>query len=95
MLHITDKVLSVDMTARNNGGPSAPHHKPPPAPGHYPPGGAGASAYFSQMGFGTQDANMSNTRAKTILKEAVDAVVNSFAKHTQGYGRGKLLPVVL
>ncbi|XP_018022450.1 protein limb expression 1 homolog isoform X1 [Hyalella azteca] len=26
-------------------------------------------------------------RAKTILKEAVDAVVNSFAKHTQGYGR--------
>ena len=28
-------------------------------------------------------------RAKTILKEAVDAVVNSFAKHTQGYGRGK------
>lgn len=27
-------------------------------------------------------------RAKTILKEAVDAVVNSFAKHTQGYGRG-------
>ncbi|KAA0203336.1 hypothetical protein HAZT_HAZT008454 [Hyalella azteca] len=28
-------------------------------------------------------------RAKTILKEAVDAVVNSFAKHTQGYGRGE------
>ena len=26
-------------------------------------------------------------RAKTILKEAVYAVVNSFAKHTQGYGR--------
>ena len=34
-------------------------------------------------------ANMSDTRAKTILKEAVDAVVNSFAKHTQSYGRGK------
>lgn len=30
-------------------------------------------------------------RAKTILKEAVDAVVNSFAKHTQGYGRGTWL----
>lgn len=29
------------------------------------------------------------TRAKTVLKEAVDAVVNSFAKHTQGYGRGE------
>lgn len=30
---------------------------------------------------------MSDSRAKTILKEAVDAVVNSFAKHTHGYGR--------
>ena len=26
---------------------------------------------------------------KSVLKEAVDAVLNSFAKHTQGYGRGK------
>lgn len=32
----------------------------------------------------------SDIRAKKVLKEAVDAVVNSFAKHTQGcYGRGK------
>lgn len=31
---------------------------------------------------------MNDSRAKTVLKEAVDAVVNSFAKHTQGYGRG-------
>lgn len=30
---------------------------------------------------------MPDPRAKTILKEAVEAVVNSFAKHTQGYGR--------
>ncbi|XP_064634338.1 LIX1-like protein [Lineus longissimus] len=30
---------------------------------------------------------MSDSRAKTVLKEAVDAVVNSFAKHTHGYGR--------
>lgn len=30
-----------------------------------------------------------DARAKQVLKEAVDAVVNSFAKHTQGYGRGK------
>lgn len=29
-----------------------------------------------------------DARAKQVLKEAVDAVVNSFAKHTQGYGRG-------
>ncbi|XP_071955356.1 protein limb expression 1 homolog [Antedon mediterranea] len=30
---------------------------------------------------------MSDTKAKNVLKEAVDAVVNSFAKHTHGYGR--------
>ncbi|KAJ8049317.1 LIX1-like protein [Holothuria leucospilota] len=30
---------------------------------------------------------MSDQKAKAVLKEAVDAVVNSFAKHTQGYGR--------
>ena len=29
--------------------------------------------------------------AKSVLKEAVDAVLNSFAKHTHGYGRGKPL----
>lgn len=33
----------------------------------------------------------SDVRGKKILKEAVDAVVNSFAKHTQGYGRGELI----
>ena len=32
---------------------------------------------------------LSDARAKQVLKEAVDAVVNSFAKHTQGYGRGE------
>lgn len=30
---------------------------------------------------------------KSVLKEAVDAVLNSFAKHTHGYGRGKLKSV--
>lgn len=30
---------------------------------------------------------MPDPRAKAVLKEAVEAVVNSFAKHTQGYGR--------
>jgi len=34
---------------------------------------------------------MSDMRAKTVLKEAVDAVVNSFAKHTHGYGRGNTI----
>lgn len=37
----------------------------------------------------------SDVRAKKVLKEAVDAVVNSFAKHTQGcYGRGKYLSLL-
>lgn len=31
--------------------------------------------------------SLTDARAKQVLKEAVDAVVNSFAKHTQGYGR--------
>ncbi|XP_060083437.1 protein limb expression 1 homolog [Ylistrum balloti] len=30
---------------------------------------------------------MNDNRAKAVLKEAVDAVVNSFAKHSHGYGR--------
>jgi len=34
-------------------------------------------------------ALLPDAKAKQVLKEAVDAVVNSFAKHTQGYGRGK------
>lgn len=34
-------------------------------------------------------ATAPDAKAKQVLKEAVDAVVNSFAKHTQGYGRGK------
>lgn len=33
-----------------------------------------------------------DARAKEVLREAVDAVVNSFAKHTQGYGRGTIFP---
>lgn len=35
----------------------------------------------------TATSTLPDARAKQILKEAVDAVVNSFAKHTQGYGR--------
>ena len=37
---------------------------------------------------------MNDARAKTVLKEAVDAVVNSFAKHTHGSGRGSLVILV-
>ncbi|XP_072162805.1 protein limb expression 1 homolog [Diadema setosum] len=36
---------------------------------------------------GGDGLHMTDQRAKAVLKEAVDAVVNSFAKHTQGYGR--------
>ncbi|KAK9498081.1 hypothetical protein O3M35_003963 [Rhynocoris fuscipes] len=34
-----------------------------------------------------QSKTFPDAQAKQVLKEAVDAVVNSFAKHTQGYGR--------
>ena len=36
--------------------------------------------------------NANDFKTKAVLKEAVDAVVTSFAKHTHGYGRGKLPP---
>ena len=47
---------------------------------HKPPVGASRG--------GALTPNMTDSKAKSVLKEAVDAVVNSFAKHTQGYGRG-------
>lgn len=39
----------------------------------------------------TASAPLPDARAKQVLKEAVDAVVNSFTKHTQGYGRGEFI----
>lgn len=44
-------------------------------------------------GFGSVDMaaaglGLSNPTNPAVLREAVDAVVRSFAKHTQGYGRG-------
>ncbi|KAI5751974.1 hypothetical protein M8J77_012592 [Diaphorina citri] len=39
---------------------------------------------------GSAGNTLTDARAKQVLKEAVDAVVNSFAKHTQGYGRAKI-----
>jgi LIX1-like protein len=59
----------------NGSGIPPPH---PPIPG--------VSAMAGSSG---SSRPMSDSRAKTVLKEAVDAVVNSFAKHTHGYGRGK------
>ncbi|XP_005095681.1 protein limb expression 1 homolog [Aplysia californica] len=43
---------------------------------------AAASVHASSQG-----GQMNDAKAKTVLKEAVDAVVNSFAKHTHGHGR--------
>ena len=40
-------------------------------------------------------APLPDARAKQVLKEAVDAVVNSFTKHTQGYGRGEFIITLL
>lgn len=44
---------------------------------------AAASVHASAHGI-----QLNEDKAKTVLKEAVDAVVNSFAKHTHSCGRG-------
>lgn len=63
-------------------------------PRHKPPTGPMSGVYVNTSGHpgataATQAAAgaMTDARAKNVLKEAVDAVVNSFAKHTHGYGR--------
>ncbi len=84
-----------DMTSRSAPAPPPPRQRPqPPGTQHHPaPGGlgptGGASAALTAAAEGMTDA-----RAKTVLKEAVDAVVNSFAKHTRSYGRGELVAVL-
>ena len=72
-----------EMLHHMSGAPQGPGpgHRGNPGAGHLVPGG----------GAGARD--MTDMKAKTILKEAVDAVVNSFAKHTHGYGRGKSIRV--
>lgn len=52
---------------------------------------AAASVAQSHAQRSQMHGQMNEARAKTVLKEAVDAVVNSFAKHTHGYGRGKYM----
>ncbi|KAL8571895.1 hypothetical protein ACOMHN_011487 [Nucella lapillus] len=68
--------------------------KPPPKGAKPQPGGGhsvsltDAAASMAQthahQGGGGE---MNEAQAKTVLKEAVDAVVNSFAKYTHGHGR--------
>jgi hypothetical protein len=48
-----------------------------------------ASSATSETSSNGKSANQSMPDARQVLKEAVDAVVNSFTKHTQGYGRGE------
>lgn len=75
-------------------------HKPVPAPrsqispDNSPRGATGNSGMNSLSAqavgaadFSLSSQQMNDVKAKTVLKEAVDAVVNSFAKHTHGYGR--------
>lgn len=52
--------------------------------GNYPPSVAAARKRALDQANINAEAD---TKAKTALKEAVDAVVNSFAKHTHGSGR--------
>ena len=72
--------------------PNTRASRPGLAPKPQPPfqqGAAAAVAAASLLGpHGPQGQHLTDARAKTVLKEAVDAVVNSFAKHTHGYGRG-------
>ena len=56
---------------------------PPPLQLHSFHGTIGAGLGAGVSGFG-----LCNPGNPTVLKEAVEAVVRSFAKHTQGYGRG-------
>ncbi|KAI4905428.1 hypothetical protein NFI96_026318 [Prochilodus magdalenae] len=59
---------------------------PPPLPPLSSLGAAGlGSMDMAGLGFGL--CNPANPTNPAVLREAVDAVVRSFAKHTQGYGR--------
>lgn len=54
----------------------------PPPP--LPPLHSLSAGFMSHSGLGAPEA----VTNPAVLREAVDAVVRSFAKHTQGYGRG-------
>lgn len=94
-LRLLDPALWPLMASRN-GAPGPP----PPGPGGIPPGvrhkpppgppGLAFAGSTGQSGAGGGGGDQRGKSDKTVLKEAVDAVVNSFAKHTHGYGRGML-----
>lgn len=63
---------------------SGPPPPPPPLQLHSLHGTIGSAG----LGAGMAGFGLCNPGNPTVLKEAVEAVVRSFAKHTQGYGRG-------
>ncbi|XP_074660105.1 protein limb expression 1 homolog [Tubulanus polymorphus] len=79
------------MMAATRGGTRLPiNHPATTGGGHHPPTSRQQRTTTmspSRLGAPSPSRPMSESRAKTVLKEAVDAVVNSFAKHTHGYGR--------
>ncbi len=70
--------------------PPSPPPPPPPPPHHrhrvtFPTTPSGSQSSASSANEISEDER----GAKRILKETVDAVVNSFAKHTREFGRGR------
>lgn len=60
---------------------SGPPPPPPPLQLH---------SLYGGIGLGPGAGGHCNPGNPAVLKEAVEAVVRSFAKHTQGYGRGNM-----
>lgn len=67
---------------------SGPPPPPPPLQLHSLYGGGVGAALG--LGLGPGASGHCNPGNPAVLKEAVEAVVRSFAKHTQGYGRGNV-----
>ncbi|XP_063042012.1 LIX1-like protein [Engraulis encrasicolus] len=71
----------------------SPGPPPPPPPLQFHSLGMGVMGSMGSMGSATlgapgmASAGLCNPANPAVLREAVDAVVRSFAKHTQGYGR--------
>ncbi|XP_051519675.1 LIX1-like protein [Myxocyprinus asiaticus] len=75
---------SSHMSVSASPGPPPP---PPPLQLHSLGSGFMGSTGFGSVDMATAGLGLSNPTNPAVLREAVDAVVRSFAKHTQGYGR--------
>ncbi|XP_062385811.1 LIX1-like protein [Sardina pilchardus] len=65
----------------------SPGPPPPPPPLQFHSLGLGVMGSATLGAAGMASAGLCNPANPAVLREAVDAVVRSFAKHTQGYGR--------